>query len=169
MLFRSPGPRVARGNAILPVEQPGQWGLREGGARGPEIPRAGAGSRGRPRKRQGAQAQWPPGPATPCRRSRAASVGATADLGLRTRWVEGRKETPSPPDRPPLPTPTSAVCPLESSAAAQGDSDTAAELLATRLVLVFLRLRRSDRSVLTSHGGLAPPPSTQHSQWAPRA
>ncbi|XP_057566904.1 basic proline-rich protein-like [Hippopotamus amphibius kiboko] len=73
-----------------------------------------------------------------------------------------RKRRLRPPGRPPPPlhTPTSAVRPRDSSAAAPSDSNTASRPLPTRLALRFLGLQRPHRGVLTSCRGLAPPPST---------
>lgn len=147
-----------------PLEPPGQWGLREGalGAQefqGREVGCLADGASARARRRSGRPR--PPHPVV----ARARRPLVRRPPGLGTHWVSGRKKTPCPPARrTPLLTPTSAVRPLDSSAAAQGDSDTATELLETRLFLVFLGLRCSDRGVLTSRAGLAPPPSALRHQ-----
>lgn len=153
-------PARRRGNAILPLEPPGQWGLREGALATQEFRGRGAGSladgaSARARKRSGRPR--PPHPVVACaRRPLVRRPARPRDpLGV---GPEGDAVPARSPARPPLPPPTLAVHPLDSSPAAQGDSDTVTELLATRLVLVFLGLRRSDRGVLTSRGGLAPPP-----------
>ena len=78
--------RAARrqGQRGPPEESDGSMGVEERGALSPRIPSALVGSKGRRRRREGAQPHSPPlvrrpsgaGSATPCRRSRAASVGA---------------------------------------------------------------------------------------------
>lgn len=152
----------------------GSMGVEERGARGPGIPSAGAGRaapngagatvRGRPPRspRAGALVRVP---ATPCRRSRAASVDATTAKASGAAGRKARrKRRLRPPARPPLlATPTSAVRPRDSSAAVPGDGNRALRLLLTRLAPVF-KFRRPDRGVLTSRRCFAPPPVTADSQ-----
>lgn len=138
-----------------PVEPPRQWELKKGVLGAQEFrARGGSGA--------GALVRVP---ATPCRRSRAASVDATTAKASGAAGRKARrKRRLRPPARPPLlAIPTSAVRPRDSSAEVPGDGNRAPRLLLTRLAPVF-KFRRPDRGVLTSRRCFAPPPVTADSQ-----
>lgn len=151
----------------------GSMGAEERGARGPGIPSAGAGSGARQRRRDGAR---PPVPLPARRRTGPRPRHTLSSLARGVRWCDGRqglggrgrkarrKRRLRPPARPPpLATPTSAVRPRDSSAAAPSDGNRAPRVLLTRLAPVF-KFRRPDRGVLTSRRCFAPPPVTAGSQ-----
>lgn len=125
------GPPITRGNVDLPVEPPSQRRLKRAAAalefQGVSGIRRRRRESSKPRSSPLVRRRNAPCPATPGRRSRSASVGATAAKASGPRVRPKGNVSTRPPTPPPLSTPTSAVHPRGSPAVALNDGSTAAD------------------------------------------